>query len=95
MPTPRLPAGRLHRAARESDLPEDVLENIAQSRRYVEGTAVRIEVRTVRDLKAVEALSAIKLAHRPVFLRMPFSGWQNPKARHRLLRNPRHPECGW
>jgi hypothetical protein len=50
-------------AARESDLPENVLENIAQSRRYVEGTAVRIEVRTVRDIKAVEALSAIKLAH--------------------------------
>jgi hypothetical protein len=50
-------------AARASDLPEDVLQLIAESRRYVEGTAVRIEVRTVRDVRVVEKLSVIKLTH--------------------------------
>jgi len=50
-------------AARESNLPEEILKIIAESRRYVEGTAVRIEVRRAQDVKAVEALSVIKLSH--------------------------------
>jgi hypothetical protein len=36
---------------------------IAETRRYAEGTAVRIEVRRASDMAAVEALAAIKLAH--------------------------------
>src|SRR5581483_1828470 len=48
-------------AARASDLPADVLTIIAGSKRYVEGTAVRIEVRTPEDVAAVKKLAKIKI----------------------------------
>ncbi|HUA15043.1 MAG TPA: DUF3788 family protein [Verrucomicrobiae bacterium] len=48
-------------AARSSKFPPDVQENIAHSKRYAEGTAVRIEVKTVEDVDTVKALARIKL----------------------------------
>ncbi len=54
---------RAVKAARESDLAHDVIELIASSRRYAEGTAVRIDVKQQKDLAAVTKLAAIKLEH--------------------------------
>jgi Protein of unknown function (DUF3788) len=48
-------------AALASDLPAYVLENIAGSKRYAEGTAVRIEVRTAEDVDIVKKLAKIKI----------------------------------
>ena len=48
-------------AALASDLPAYVLENIAGSKRYAEGTAVRIEVRTLEDVEIVKKLARIKI----------------------------------
>jgi hypothetical protein len=48
-------------AAGKSLLPPDVLELIAQAKRYAEGTAVRIEVRAAGDLDTVKTLARIKL----------------------------------
>jgi hypothetical protein len=42
-----------------------VIKTIAEARRYAEGTAVRIEVKQVKDVAAVEALAVIKLEHEP------------------------------
>ena len=50
-------------AARKNDLPDDVLKNIAGSKRYAEGTAVRIEVRTGDDVEVVKKLAKIKIAN--------------------------------
>ena len=50
-------------AARESELPREVMEVIESARRYAEGTAVRLEVRTAKDVAAVVKLAGIKLAH--------------------------------
>lgn len=49
-------------AAHEAGLPEDVLAVIDGARKYAEGRAVRLEVRTKKDLQAVERLAAIKMA---------------------------------
>ncbi|HET6671522.1 MAG TPA: DUF3788 domain-containing protein [Pyrinomonadaceae bacterium] len=51
------------KAARESNLPNKVLKIIAGSRRYAEGTGVRLEIRSISDLRIVEKLAAIKLSH--------------------------------
>jgi len=48
-------------AARKSNLPADVLKNIADSKRYAEGTAVRIQVRTEKDVEVVKKLAKIKI----------------------------------
>lgn len=48
-------------AALASELPADVLQNIAGSKRYAEGTAVRIEVRTPEDANVVQKLARIKI----------------------------------
>ena len=48
-------------AARQSKLPGRVLKIIAEAKRYAEGTAVRIEVRTPGDVAAVKILAKIKL----------------------------------
>ena len=48
-------------AARKSDLPARVLMVIAEARCYVEGTAVRIEVRNAEDVEAVKKLARIKV----------------------------------
>ena len=51
------------KAARESNLPNKVLKIIAGSRRYAEGTGVRLEIRSMSDVPIVEKLAAIKLSH--------------------------------
>jgi len=48
-------------AARKSDLSSRVLRLIAESKRYPEGTAVRIEVRSDSDLQTVKKLAKIKI----------------------------------
>ena len=50
-------------AAHEAGLPEAVLAVIDGARRYAEGRAVRLEVRTRKDLAPVERLAAIKMAN--------------------------------
>ena len=50
-------------AARESGLPDPVLEIIDGARKYAEGRAVRLEVRTRKDLEAVKRLAAVKMAN--------------------------------
>lgn len=50
-------------AARNGDLPADVLKTIAGSKHYAEGTAVRIEVRTGDDVEVVKKLAKIKIAN--------------------------------
>ena len=52
---------RAVKAALESTLPEHVTKLIREAKRYAEGTAVRIEVKTVGDLTAVKKLANIKL----------------------------------
>ncbi len=51
------------RAAHESDLPPSVLETIDAAPRYAEGRGVRLEVRFKKDVRAIEALAAIKMAN--------------------------------
>jgi hypothetical protein len=48
-------------AAMKSGLDQRVLRLIAESKRYPEGTAVRIEVRSEGDLQAVKKLVKIKI----------------------------------
>lgn len=48
-------------AARASDLPKAVLKEIAGSRRYAEGTGVRLTVNKPEDLPAIRKLVEIKL----------------------------------
>lgn len=48
-------------AARKTGLGSRVLRIIAESKRYPEGTAVRIEVRSESDLQIVEKLAKIKI----------------------------------
>jgi hypothetical protein len=50
-------------AALASGLPEPVLRIIREARRYAEGTAVRLEVRTAADVEAVAKLAGVKLAN--------------------------------
>jgi hypothetical protein len=50
-------------AARQSDLPKNVIKIINEARRYAEGTAVRIEIKTAKDIETVTKLAGIKLAH--------------------------------
>ncbi len=47
--------------ARNSELPADLLKMIAETKRYGEGTPVRMEVREAGDLKAVKILAKIKV----------------------------------
>ena len=49
------------RAARESKLPKALIQIIDESKRYAEGTAVRLDVKGPKDLVAVKKLVAIKL----------------------------------
>ncbi len=48
-------------AARKTDLPADIIQNINESKRYAEGTAVRIDVKKPSDVEAVKILSKIKI----------------------------------
>ena len=51
------------RAAKASGLPSSVLAAIDAAPMYPEGRGVRLEVRSARDVGAVEALAALKMAH--------------------------------
>lgn len=48
-------------AVRKSDLPADLLKTIAETKRYGEGTPVRIEVKGQEDLNPVKVLAKIKV----------------------------------
>ena len=50
-------------AARESGLPDSVLEIIDSARKYAEGRGVRIEVRNSKDVRNVEKLAVAKMAN--------------------------------
>jgi uncharacterized protein DUF3788 len=54
---------RAVQAARDSKLPKRVLRILDTATRYPEGTAVRIEFRSARDVATVIRLAEIKLAH--------------------------------
>jgi len=47
-------------AARKSGLPAPVLKTMREAKRYAEGTAVRIEVRTEEDIEVVKKLAEAK-----------------------------------
>ena len=47
--------------ARKSALPPDVIQTINESKRYAEGTAVRIDVKTPEDLEVAKTLAKIKI----------------------------------
>lgn len=47
-------------AARASDLPKSVIQEIAGAKRYAEGTGVRLFVQTTADLEPVKQLVEIK-----------------------------------
>lgn len=49
------------RAARASKLPKTLMQIIDASKRYAEGTAVRLDVNGPKDLLAIKKLVAIKL----------------------------------
>jgi hypothetical protein len=51
------------KAALHSDLPARVLKIIREAKRYAEGTAVRIEVKTGKDLPIIGKLAELKLAN--------------------------------
>lgn len=51
------------KAAHESDLPAPILEIIDGAKKYFEGRAVRIEVRTAKDVRNVEKIAVIKMAN--------------------------------
>ena len=48
------------RAALEAGLPAPILELIRGAKRYVEGTAIRIEVKRPKDVAVVTTLAAVK-----------------------------------
>jgi len=50
-------------AARRSDLPQSVIKIINTAERYAEGTAVRLEIKAVKDIAAAVHLAGIKLAN--------------------------------
>jgi hypothetical protein len=50
-------------AARVSDLPKSLIHEIANAKRYAEGTGVRFFVQNTRDLAPVRKLVEIKLAN--------------------------------
>jgi hypothetical protein len=51
------------KATKQSDLPKPILKIIKESKRYVEGTAVRLDIKKTEDIDIVKKLAAIKLAN--------------------------------
>jgi hypothetical protein len=49
--------------ALEMKLPESLAQQIETARRYVEGRAIRLEVRQKKDLEAIEQLARAKMAN--------------------------------
>lgn len=54
---------RAVRVAKATELPASLLKQLAEARRYAEGTGLRLTVREPRDLAPIEKLVAIKLAN--------------------------------
>jgi hypothetical protein len=50
-------------AARASKLPQRIVKIMNEAPKYPEGTGIRIPVKTPKDLAAVKALAAIKIAN--------------------------------
>lgn len=50
-------------AARQNNLPQPVIRIIDQSPRYAEGTGVRLDVKTTKDVTVVRKLAMIKVAN--------------------------------
>ena len=50
-------------AAEQSKLPQKMMEELRNARRYVEGRGLRVPVKSSRALKSVKTLVAIKLAN--------------------------------
>ena len=50
-------------AARQEKLPARIVKMIESAPKYPEGTAVRLEVKTAKDIAMLKQLAAIKLAH--------------------------------
>jgi hypothetical protein len=48
-------------ASRKSALPPAVIQNISNSKRYPDGTAVRIDVKNPQDMEIVKMLAKIKI----------------------------------
>jgi uncharacterized protein DUF3788 len=48
-------------AARNSGLPPEVMRNINESKRYAEGTAIRIDVKKRADVNVVKMLAKTKI----------------------------------
>lgn len=51
------------KAAHEDGLPKGILKRIDEGQRYPEGTAVRIDVKSARDIEVVKKLAALKLQY--------------------------------
>jgi hypothetical protein len=50
-------------AARHSTLPKRIVKLVEEGKRYPEGTAVRLEVSSAKDIAAIVKLAAIKLQY--------------------------------
>jgi hypothetical protein len=51
------------KAALQSDLPKRIIKIIKEAKRYVEGTAVRMDIKKTEDVDIAKKLAAIKLAN--------------------------------
>jgi hypothetical protein len=51
------------KAAHQSDLPASILKIIDSAKKYAEGRAVRLEIKSARDVSAVKKLASIKMAN--------------------------------
>jgi hypothetical protein len=50
-------------AANESDLPRRILKDLNDAPKYAEGRGIRLKVASRKDLRAVETLVELKMAH--------------------------------
>lgn len=55
--------GKAMKAAYESDLPERAVKLLKESKKYPEGNAIYIDVKSVRDLPFIKKLASIKMAN--------------------------------
>ena len=54
---------RAIQAAKQAKLPAAVLKNLAESKRYAEGTAVRLDIKRSADVGIVRKLAELKMAN--------------------------------
>ncbi|TKJ41791.1 hypothetical protein CEE37_04270 [candidate division LCP-89 bacterium B3_LCP] len=55
--------GRAMEVVRQTDFPPEIVEIINSSKKYAEGTAIRLEIRTKENLEATKKLADIKIAN--------------------------------